>query len=89
MNPNKLTTKAQEALQAMQAIASERGHQALEPEHLLLALLDQKDGVVIATLQKMNISLDVLSASRRESIAKTSAGFRRPALHEPGLGSGA
>src|ERR1700683_935283 len=58
MNPNKLTTKAQEALQAMQSIAQERGQQALEPEHLLLALLDQKEGVVVSTLQQMNVAPD-------------------------------
>ena len=60
MNFNKLTTKAQEALQGMQTIAQARGHQAVETEHLLLALLDQPDGVVAATLQKMNIPLDSL-----------------------------
>src|SRR5438046_1833671 len=60
MNFNKLTTKAQEALQGMQTIAQARGHQALETEHLLLALLDQPDGVVAAALQKMNIPLGSL-----------------------------
>ena len=38
MNPNKLTTKAQEALQGMQQIAQAHGHQALEPEHDLAKL---------------------------------------------------
>jgi ATP-dependent Clp protease ATP-binding subunit ClpB len=60
MNVNKLTTKAQEALQAMQSIAHERGHQSLEPEHLLLALLDQPEGAVAATLERMNIALPSL-----------------------------
>ncbi len=70
MNPNKLTTKAQEALQAMQTIAQERGHQALEPEHLLLALLNQKDGVVPATLQKMDIQPDVLRSNVEKLLEK-------------------
>src|SRR5665213_715410 len=70
MNPNKLTTKAQEALQAVQTIASERGHQALEPEHLLLALLDQKDGVMMATLQKMNIQTDGLRDAVEKALQK-------------------
>ncbi len=70
MNPQKLTTKAQEVLQAVQGIASERGHQALEPEHLLLALLDQKDGVVNATLQKMNIQTDVLRGAVEKALQK-------------------
>jgi len=72
MNPNKLTTKAQEALQAMQSIAQERGHQALEPEHLLLALLDQPEGVVPATLQKMDIQPDVLRSGVQKLLDKRS-----------------
>src|ERR1051325_2321364 len=70
MNPNKLTTKAQEALQAMQSLASERGHQALEPEHLLVALLDQKEGVVGSVLHKMNISLDQLRTDLEKALQK-------------------
>ena len=42
MNVNKLTTKAQEALQAMQKYAQDRGHQALDADHLLLALINQR-----------------------------------------------
>ena len=45
MNTNKLTIKAQEALADMQSIAAERQHQEIQPEHLLLALLQQPDGV--------------------------------------------
>jgi ATP-dependent Clp protease ATP-binding subunit ClpB len=70
MNPNKLTTKAQEALQAMQSLAQERGHQALEPIHLLAALLDQREGVVTSTLEKMNVSLDTLRAAVEKALEK-------------------
>jgi ATP-dependent Clp protease ATP-binding subunit ClpB len=60
MNINKFTTKAQEAVQAMQRIAQERGHQSLEPEHLLLALLDQPEGAIPATLQQLNVAVPAL-----------------------------
>ena len=70
MNPNKLTIKAQEALQAMQEIAQSRGHQAVEPEHLLLALLNQKEGVVPATLERLGVSLDSLRQSVEETLDK-------------------
>src|SRR5205807_5536349 len=66
----KLTTKAQEALQAMQPLDQERGHQALEPEHLLLALLDQRDGVVVATLQKMNVQVDLVRGELEKTLEK-------------------
>ncbi|HEX4163643.1 MAG TPA: Clp protease N-terminal domain-containing protein, partial [Acidimicrobiales bacterium] len=46
MNPEKLTQKSQEALQAAQSIALRYGHSAVDGEHLLLALLEQPDGLV-------------------------------------------
>jgi ATP-dependent Clp protease ATP-binding subunit ClpB len=73
MNPNKLTIKAQEALQAMQAVAQERGHQALEPEHLLLALLSQKEGVVPATLERVGVSVDRLRSDLEKALEKKPA----------------
>ena len=55
MNPNKLTTKAQEALAEMQNIAGEYQHQELTPEHLLLALASQAEGVVPSVLDKLQL----------------------------------
>ncbi|HEV3234296.1 MAG TPA: Clp protease N-terminal domain-containing protein, partial [Candidatus Dormibacteraeota bacterium] len=46
MRLDKLTEKSQEALQAAQKMAESTGHQAIEPEHLLLTLIDQPDGIV-------------------------------------------
>ncbi|MCS7071018.1 MAG: type VI secretion system ATPase TssH, partial [Anaerolinea sp.] len=42
---NKYTNKAQEAILKAQSLANEYGHPAIEPLHLLTALLGQKDGV--------------------------------------------
>ncbi|HVZ73794.1 MAG TPA: ATP-dependent chaperone ClpB [Polyangia bacterium] len=53
MRLEKLTTKAQEALQQAQALAERRGHQELTPEHVLAALLVQEQGVVPALLRKL------------------------------------
>jgi ATP-dependent Clp protease ATP-binding subunit ClpB len=50
---DKLTVKAQEAVQAAQGLADREGHQQIEPEHLLLALVEQEDGVVAALLAKL------------------------------------
>jgi ATP-dependent Clp protease ATP-binding subunit ClpB len=57
---DKLTVKAQEAVQAAQAIADREGHQQIEPEHLLAALLDEQDGVVAALLAKLGARRDGL-----------------------------
>ena len=48
---DKLTTRSQEAIAAAQRSAVDRGHAALEPLHLLLALLDQTDGITGPLLQ--------------------------------------
>src|SRR5262245_14872465 len=74
MNVNKLTTKAQEALQAMQSIARERGNQSLDPEHLLLALLDQPESAVVATLQRMNVDLSTLRRTVMTALDKKPQG---------------
>jgi ATP-dependent Clp protease ATP-binding subunit ClpB len=50
---DKLTLKATEALQAAQDGAAKRHHQHIETEHLLLALLEQTDGVVLPLLKKL------------------------------------
>ncbi|MBS2025755.1 MAG: hypothetical protein JST92_25425, partial [Deltaproteobacteria bacterium] len=47
MKLDKLTVKAQEALQEAQAIARKRNHQEIVPEHVLAALLSQQDGVTV------------------------------------------
>ena len=45
MDLNKLTEKSQEAVGEAQALATRQGHQQVEPEHLLLALLVQEAGL--------------------------------------------
>jgi ATP-dependent Clp protease ATP-binding subunit ClpB len=53
---DKFTIKAQEALQGAQDIASRFGNQQLDPLHLLLALLEQKEGVVPNLLARRGVS---------------------------------
>src|SRR5512136_1716763 len=53
MRPDKLTVKAQEVLQEAQAQARKREHQAIDLEHLLLALLHQDDGVAKPLLERI------------------------------------
>jgi ATP-dependent Clp protease ATP-binding subunit ClpB len=60
MDPNKLTLKAQEALQEAKSIAEKKHHQQIEVEHLLSALLAQKDGIVPPILQKLGANPDLI-----------------------------
>src|SRR3954468_10012074 len=55
MDMNRLTEKAQEAIAAAQRQAEARRNTQLEPEHLLLALIDQEAGVVPAVLEKVGV----------------------------------
>ena len=55
MRLDKLTIKAQEALQAAHELAASRAHQELTPEHVLAALLDQADGITGAILRKLGV----------------------------------
>lgn len=57
---NKFTIKAQEAFESAQSIASEYGHQALDNEHVLAALIDQRDGVVRPVLAKIGASPEAI-----------------------------
>lgn len=59
-NINRFTQKSQEAVLAAQATAERNGNSQVEPEHLLLALLDQSDGVVPQVLGKLNLAVGVL-----------------------------
>jgi ATP-dependent Clp protease ATP-binding subunit ClpB len=53
MDLNKYTQKSQEAILSAQHVAEEMNHQAIEPAHILLALLRQEGGVVPALVTKV------------------------------------
>jgi ATP-dependent Clp protease ATP-binding subunit ClpB len=75
MDVSKYTEKAQEAISVAQKLAEERNNTQLETEHLLLALVDQKDGVVPQILDKLGV--DYTQVKRQlenelETLAKAS-----------------
>jgi ATP-dependent Clp protease ATP-binding subunit ClpB len=65
MRPEKLTVKAQEALQGAQSEARRRDHQAIDVEHLVLALLAQPEGIAGPILDKIGAAPSLV-ASRLE-----------------------
>ncbi|HEY2953449.1 MAG TPA: ATP-dependent chaperone ClpB, partial [Verrucomicrobiae bacterium] len=66
MQLDRFTTKAQAAVQAAQAIAHQHSHQEIDGEHLMLALLDQTDGLIQPLLQKLSAA----PARFREEVEK-------------------
>jgi len=70
INFDKLTVKAQEALQESQRDAENRGHQEIGVEHLLLALLAQEGGVVVPIVEKAGADLSGLRLGLEEALGK-------------------
>ncbi|MEZ0227852.1 MAG: ATP-dependent chaperone ClpB [Planctomycetota bacterium] len=71
MRLDKFTIKSQEALQTANSHAERRGNTILEPEHVLLALIEQGDeGVVTPLLSKLGAKPDLVKGRVAESIDK-------------------
>ena len=85
---DKFTVKAQEALQGTQDVASRYGNQQMEPLHLLLALLEQKEGVVPSLLGRLGVSPATVAAETERAIEAlpkvggTTDHYLSPALKE-------
>ena len=70
MDMNRLTQKSQEALFQAQNIAIKKGHQEIDNEHLLLALLEQEQGLVPRVLDKMGVNTQSLIDRVEQEISK-------------------
>jgi ATP-dependent Clp protease ATP-binding subunit ClpB len=70
MNLNKFTEKAQEAVLAAQELAGQMSHAQIEPEHLLVALVEQREGVVPEVLRKTGADPAAIGRAARELLAK-------------------
>jgi len=68
IRPDKMTVKTQEALSAAHENASARSAGTIEPEHLLLALLEQEGGFVPDILKKMGIPLPQLRGNLESAL---------------------
>ncbi|MEA2691827.1 MAG: ATP-dependent Clp protease ATP-binding subunit ClpB [Acidobacteriota bacterium] len=82
MDTNRLTQKSQEALQAAQTKGLRYGHQQVDGEHLLLALLEQPEGLAPRLLNRMEISPETLKAEVERDLS------RRPRVSGPGAEAG-
>ncbi len=81
MNFNKFTIKSQEAVQNAQEIASSYSNQIIEPEHLLAALVQDSEGVVVPLLQKLGVNVNYLKIKINEAVEKL------PKVQGSGLGN--
>jgi ATP-dependent Clp protease ATP-binding subunit ClpB len=82
MDLNKLTQKSQEAVQAAQTKALRHAHQEVDGEHLLLALLEQPEGLVPRLFARMDVAAGAVAADLERALE------RRPSVSGPGAEAG-
>jgi len=82
MDVNKFTQKSQEALQSAQNNAVRLGHQEMDVEHLLLALVEQEDGLIPRIFAKMDVPVESFAAEVVKELE------HRPKVSGPGAEAG-
>lgn len=70
MRFDRFTIRGQEAVQAAIGVAERNQNQQVEPEHLLLAMLEQKEGVVRPILGKIGVNVAAVTTELQASIEK-------------------
>ena len=82
MDLNRMTSKLQEALQAASAHAMRRSHQGSDVGHLLLALLEQTEGLTAPLLEQAGVSVAAVQKAAEQALAKL------PQVQGPGAAPG-
>ena len=82
MDMNRMTSKLQEALQAASAHAMRRSHQGIDIGHLLLALLEQTEGLTAPLLEQAGVSVAAVQKAAEQALAKL------PQVQGPGAAPG-
>jgi ATP-dependent Clp protease ATP-binding subunit ClpB len=82
MDMNRMTVKLQEALQSASALAMRRGHQGIDVEHLLLALLEQERGIAGSLFEQAGVSPAAVRQAAEQTLSKV------PQVQGPGAAPG-
>jgi ATP-dependent Clp protease ATP-binding subunit ClpB len=70
MDPNRLTQKSQEALHDAQTKALRYGHTEIDVDHLLLALVEQSDGLVPRLLTRLDVDVEQLRGALQQQLER-------------------
>ncbi len=81
MNADRFTIKSQEALSAAQTLAANKRHTETTPDHLLLALLEQRDGIVVPVLRRLGAPVEGIRADVNAALERRAT--VTGAAHEP------
>jgi ATP-dependent Clp protease ATP-binding subunit ClpB len=82
MDMNRMTIKLQEALQSASALAMRRGHQGIDVEHLLLALMEQEGGIAGSLFEQAGVSPAAVRQAAEQALTKVAQ------VHGPGAAPG-
>ena len=83
---DKFTVKSQQAMQQAQARAAEFGNPELQPVHLLLALVEDREGVIPAVLEKIGVPIERLESelhSIEEKLPRVAGAAAQPGIGPP------
>ncbi len=70
MTLDKLTLKAQDAMAVGQQIATEYGNQQIEPEHIMMAMIRDQEGIIPTILKKAGLNLPAVERSIEYEISR-------------------
>ncbi|MDT7041177.1 ATP-dependent chaperone ClpB [Candidatus Nitronereus thalassa] len=70
MDMNRMTLKVQEALQAASSIAMRRNHQGLDVEHVLMALVEQPEGLAGPIIEQTGVSLSAVKSAAEKALTR-------------------
>jgi ATP-dependent Clp protease ATP-binding subunit ClpB len=70
MRFDKFTIKSQEVIQKAQSLAAQHGNQQIEPEHLLSAMLADREGTAVAVLRKLGVAPEGLAAEAQRLVER-------------------
>src|SRR5882762_5084046 len=70
MDLNKFTEKSRAALQEAQNIAARNQHQAVDVEHLMVALLEEEGGLVPRLFEKSKVAPDLIKSSVEQELSR-------------------
>jgi ATP-dependent Clp protease ATP-binding subunit ClpB len=87
MQPDKFTQKSQEAIAATLELARSHRNPEATPAHLLVALLDQTEGLVVPILQRVGADTATIAARASEAVAQLPK-LGGESTEEPRLSSG-
>ena len=76
MRFDRFTERAQDAIARSQEILQRYGHSQLDTEHLLMAMVEQPEGVITEILTRLDVNIDTLTGRLDELLGSSRSGYQ-------------